>query len=436
MWGETVEFLRARSFKGAKDDAALVLTPDTVVVDEFFEVEKVIGVRASLEGEDPIVEYRVKWKDGRPDTWELALNLSPDLVREFDDRWWNAARKGEEATMREMLKHSRELLSQVVDDNGRSALHFAAAVGSVPCVQLLLAAGAEPDVQDREGYTALHMAAGYSQTGAMMVLLEAGADPQLRDNKGQDVPLLIDGLRQKMPPVAQLLQRRLALEQVAAVVTRRLYDEVEVAGILEEREGAEEGEKEYLVQFKDGAPDAWVPERDVAPDVIEDWQAGMERVQVAAVEDVLQWGTERQFLVQWADGSKASWEPEENLPPELVEDLRQRRPELFKGMKRAAGAGSGTGRRRRRNNSGGGKGKGKQQQQQAAAEAAEAGPSGSGHEAAAAAAPNGHLHSPLAEQQQQQHQQQHQSADQQQQQEGQQQPGSSDASAREPLAVR
>lgn len=40
-------------------------------------------------------------------------------MREFDDRWWNAARKGEEATMREMLKHSRELLSQVVDDNGR-----------------------------------------------------------------------------------------------------------------------------------------------------------------------------------------------------------------------------------------------------------------------------------------------------------------------------
>jgi hypothetical protein len=39
---------------------------------------------------------------------------------------------------------------------------------------------------------------------------------------------------------------------VAAVVTRRLYDEVEVAGILEEREGAEEGEKEYLVQFKVG----------------------------------------------------------------------------------------------------------------------------------------------------------------------------------------
>lgn len=50
---------------------------------------------------------------------ELATNISPDLVRDFDNRWWNAARKGEEAVMREMLKYSRDLLPQVVDDNGR-----------------------------------------------------------------------------------------------------------------------------------------------------------------------------------------------------------------------------------------------------------------------------------------------------------------------------
>lgn len=55
---------------------------------------------------------------------------------------------------------------------------------------------------------------GYSQTATMMALLEGGADPLLRDNKGQDVPLLIDGLRAKMPPVAAMLQRRMALEQV------------------------------------------------------------------------------------------------------------------------------------------------------------------------------------------------------------------------------
>jgi hypothetical protein len=181
----------------AGEAAEGILTPDTVVKDEFFEVEKLLGVRASLEGEDPVVEYRVKWKDGRADTWcapraaagaprsiqraraplhqasapsatrpaaaslppaplsraarpmracsagaspcapcgpastppapsaraprrrELASNISPDLVREFDDRWWNAARKGDEAAMRDMLRYSRDLLPQVVDDNGR-----------------------------------------------------------------------------------------------------------------------------------------------------------------------------------------------------------------------------------------------------------------------------------------------------------------------------
>lgn len=138
----------------------------------------------------------------------------------------------------------------------------------------------------------------------MMSLLEAGADPLQRDGKGQDVPLLIEGLRQKMPPNAALIQRRMALEQVratcykrhtlrfervgtrfagstlvprdrlplhcmrpvlcatthpllmnthtqvAAVLTRRLYDEVEVSCVLEERAGGEEGEREFLVSFK------------------------------------------------------------------------------------------------------------------------------------------------------------------------------------------
>lgn len=50
---------------------------------------------------------------------ELASNISPDLVREFDDRWWAAARKGDAGAMRDMLKYSREVLSQVVDDGGR-----------------------------------------------------------------------------------------------------------------------------------------------------------------------------------------------------------------------------------------------------------------------------------------------------------------------------
>lgn len=43
---------------------------------------------------------------------------------------------------------------------------------------------------------------------------------------------------------------------------------------------------------QDGAPDAWVPERDLAPDVIEDWDAGMERVEVRR-------GKLREFVRAW-----------------------------------------------------------------------------------------------------------------------------------------
>jgi hypothetical protein len=69
------------------------LTPDSVVKDEFFEVEKLLGVRASLEGEDPVVEYRVKWKDGRPDTWCGAAlrrrrsRTAPRRPRRHPARW-------------------------------------------------------------------------------------------------------------------------------------------------------------------------------------------------------------------------------------------------------------------------------------------------------------------------------------------------------------
>jgi hypothetical protein len=47
-----------------------------------------------------------------------------------------------------------------------------------------------------------------------------------------------------------------------------------------------------------------VPEALLAPDLVEDWGAGLERVAVAGLLDVQQWGTSREYLVQWADGGK------------------------------------------------------------------------------------------------------------------------------------
>jgi len=386
------------------------------------------------------VEYRVRWKDGAPDSWETAGNLSPDLVRDFEERWWSAARKADLPTLTELLAaspgprpaaaaaavagaapgpsaaaaaaaaaaviedasakataeaapsplapttpSSGSVLAQVVDENRRSALHFVAAVGNADAVRLLVAAGADVDAQDKDGFTPLHMASGYMRIQAIAALLEAGADPELRDSGGRDVVSLVDSLRASSPLTPATIQRRMALEGVAGALTARLYEEVEPLAILaerrvkaggevemdadvdeeEEEEGEEEEkegaagaeaakaaddagkeeakdkeeekddpqntEREFLVQFADGYPDAWVPERDVAQDLLDDWDKGLEQAACARLIDARQYGTARAYLVQWTDGSPDSWEPEEHVPDALVQELRAQRPELFKG---------------------------------------------------------------------------------------------------------
>jgi len=88
-----------------------------------------------------------------------------------------------------------------------------------------------------------------------------------------------------------------------------------------------------LLLMQDDTPDEWLPDSMVAPDLVEDWTAGLERAPVTALLDVQQWGTSREYLVQWADGRPDSWEDESFIPQELVDELRARQPELFKGLK-------------------------------------------------------------------------------------------------------
>ncbi|KXZ42883.1 hypothetical protein GPECTOR_113g295 [Gonium pectorale] len=170
-----------------------------VFVEGYKEVEEVAGARIVVDSDTPRVEYLIKWK-------------------------------ADVDAMIKMLAGGRELLAAAVDENRRSALHFAAALGSVECTKLLLEAGADPDLQDREGFTPLHMAAGYMHTGSMTALLEGGANPEIKDSKGRDAVeggeggltvSLVDNLRASMPLSMASMQRRLALEEVANCLTDR-----------------------------------------------------------------------------------------------------------------------------------------------------------------------------------------------------------------------
>lgn len=327
---------------------------DKLVYDEtYVEVEELRGIRIVFEddGETPVVQYLVKWKDGAADTWEPAKDLSEDLIRDYEEGWWTAARKGDAAKLAKMLSGGRAVLVHALDENRRSALHFAAGLGNLPCTQLLLDAGCNPNLLDREGFTPLHMAAGYCHTTTMSALLQAGADPTIRDRQGRDVVSLIDNLRRGMPLTMATVTRRLALEEVTNTLSQTLYEEVEPANILAARDAPLTPEEEaaaaaaaassdgaaaaparrrqFLVAFGDGRDDEWVDEDNVSPDIVDDWEAGLEYASVTRVVDIVQVGTERRFKVEWGDGYPTSWEPEEHLPPALVDLFRRENPQLF-----------------------------------------------------------------------------------------------------------
>jgi ankyrin repeat protein len=77
------------------------------------------------------------------------------------------------------------------DEDGRTALHYAALSGDVEAMAALLEAGADVYATDVNGDTALHIAARRLRIKAMSTLLDAGADPGAMNRAGQTVLLLL-----------------------------------------------------------------------------------------------------------------------------------------------------------------------------------------------------------------------------------------------------
>jgi len=207
--------------------------------DSLYEVESLKGVRLipGADYENPDLEYLVEWKDNKSKTWEPKINLSPDLIRDFDDSWWTITSKADKEAILEPLEHGGEVLSRVMDENGRTGLHFCAARGDADLCKRLLDCGADANFPDKDGYSPLHMAAGYLQTHIVALFLENGADPSLPDDQGRTPLSLLIGLRDNLPAEnPNALAQRMALEQVISMLTNDMYETLQPVAVLDVRD--------------------------------------------------------------------------------------------------------------------------------------------------------------------------------------------------------
>jgi ankyrin repeat protein len=81
-----------------------------------------------------------------------------------------AAAAGNEELLKELLAAGADV--DEVDEEGRTALHFAAGYGEIACAKLLIDAKAKLDLVDNNQNTALHYAAGYGQAESVKLLVE------------------------------------------------------------------------------------------------------------------------------------------------------------------------------------------------------------------------------------------------------------------------
>ena len=104
-----------------------------------------------------------------------------------------------------------------------------------------------------------------------------------------------------------------------------MFEELQPLAVLAKRGGGEplaEGEApspvEYLVHWGDGTPDTWEPERNIADDVIADFEAGLEYASAAAILGQRRVNNRNEYLVSWEDGAEPSWQEEEQIDEVVV----------------------------------------------------------------------------------------------------------------------
>jgi hypothetical protein len=94
-----------------------------------------------------------------------------------------AAKRGHEAVVQLLLDKGADIKAK--DKPGQTALHFAVTGGHEAVVQLLLNKGADINAKDNNGKTVLHRAAFGGHEAVVRLLVDSGADVKAKDNNGK-----------------------------------------------------------------------------------------------------------------------------------------------------------------------------------------------------------------------------------------------------------
>jgi ankyrin repeat protein len=101
------------------------------------------------------------------------------------------------------------------DKNGNLPIHIAAQNGHFEIIEFLISKGANVNAQNNKGNTALHMAIGYEYYTCANLLLRAGADPELKNRAGIPSKKGIEG--DKSIPLIALTSAKTKIEAEAAL---------------------------------------------------------------------------------------------------------------------------------------------------------------------------------------------------------------------------
>jgi ankyrin repeat protein len=144
------------------------------------------------------------------DHTELALDLigkGADLNKANkvgETSFMMAARSADVTTLKKVLATGKGEMEKA-DGRGRTALHHAVEMKSLPNVELLLASGAAVNAVDKKGSTVLQKAVAMGDMELAIALLQNGADPQIKDSWGRTAARI--ALERRDTPMVNLLEQ-------------------------------------------------------------------------------------------------------------------------------------------------------------------------------------------------------------------------------------